>query len=177
MNSPAALIDGQDTRFRVAQSPLRLLLLDFDGVFTDNHVYVFQDGREAVRCSRLDGIGLRRLERAGVVAFILSTETNPVVEARAAKLQIGCRSGLSDKVAAARATAAEYGVTLSEAGFVGNDVNDIDLLREVALPIAVADAHEDIWAFARFRTRRPGGAGAVREICDAVATARAVDAR
>lgn len=170
-------VDPADAAFREAQAPVRLLLFDFDGVFTDNAVYVFEDGREAVRSNRFDGIGLRRLERAGVTPFILSTEINPVVTARAGKLKVGCRQGLSDKVAAAREVAEELGLALADCGFVGNDVNDIPLLRAVGLPLGVADAHEDIHRFVRWLTRRPGGHGAVREICDAIGAARGVEAR
>lgn len=170
-------IEPSDPLFVEQQARVRLLLFDFDGVFTDNAVFVFEDGREAVRASRFDGIGLRRLERAGVEAFILSTEVNPVVTARAAKLKIGCRQGLSDKIAAAREIAEERGLDLSACGFVGNDVNDIPLLRAVALPLGVADAHEDIHGHVRWLTRRTGGNGAVREVCDAIGAARGVEAR
>jgi YrbI family 3-deoxy-D-manno-octulosonate 8-phosphate phosphatase len=170
-------VDPENPAFVRAQAPIKLLFFDFDGVFTDNHVFVFEDGREAVRCSRFDGIGLRRLERAGVEACIVSTEVNPVVGARAQKLKIASRQGLEDKVAAANELAAERGLALSACGFVGNDVNDIPLLRQVGLPLGVADAHEDIWPYVRWLTRRPGGSGAVREICDAFGAARGVEAR
>ncbi len=79
---------------------VRLAVFDFDGVFTDNCVYMFEDGREAVRCSRADGLGLRRLERAGVEPLVLSTERNRVVGARCAKLKIGYQQGCDDKGAA-----------------------------------------------------------------------------
>lgn len=177
MSAAPPPVDPSDPVFIEAQSTLRLLLFDFDGVFTDNAVFVFEDGREAVRANRFDGIGLRRLERAAVTPFILSTELNPVVTARAAKMKIGCRQGLSDKIAAAREVAGEMGLELADCGFVGNDVNDIPLLREVGLPLAVADAHEDILPFVQWRTRRGGGQGAVREICDAIGAARGVAAR
>jgi len=163
--------------FAAVQAPIRLLLLDFDGVLTDNHVFVLEDGREAVRCSRFDGIGLRRLERAGIEAVIVSTEVNPVVGARAAKLKIGCRQGLSDKVAAAETLLAERDLDFAACAFVGNDVNDIPLLHRVGLPLGVADAHPDVWPYVRWLTGRPGGSGAVREVCDAFGAARGVPAR
>ena len=175
--APPASIDPDDPRFAEQQAAVRLLFFDFDGVFTDNAVFVFEDGREAVRASRFDGIGLRRLERAGVEGFILSTEVNPVVTARAGKLKIGCRQGLSDKIAAAREVAAERGLALEACGFVGNDVNDIPLLQAVGLPLGVADAHEDIHPYVRWLTRRSGGHGAVREVCDAIGAARGVEPR
>lgn len=151
---------------------LRLMVFDFDGVFTDNAVYVFEDGREAVRCSRFDGIGLRRLERAGVTPFIISTETNAVVSARARKLQIECLQGVDTKLEALEAVATRFGTTLGQTGYVGNDINDRPCLANVGLPIVVADAHPDVCDLALYVTRRKGGDGAVREVCDLVAECR-----
>ncbi|HHH39527.1 MAG TPA: 3-deoxy-D-manno-octulosonate 8-phosphate phosphatase [Sedimenticola sp.] len=145
---------------------IRLVVFDFDGVFTDNMVYVLQDGSEAVRCSRLDGLGLEKLRRLGVEYTILSTETNPVVSARAAKLKTDCIQGCGDKPAALAALARERGIPLSAVAFVGNDINDLECLRRVGLPIVVRDAHPDVLPLARYRTLRKGGEGAVREVCD-----------
>lgn len=145
---------------------IRLVAFDFDGVFTDNLVYVFEDGREAVRCSRADGIGLRKLERLGITPVIVSTEKNKVVAARAAKLKIRCIHGLEDKLGALKALAVEMGISLSACAFVGNDINDVACLRAVGLAIVVQDAHPDVLALARYQTDARGGQGAVREVCD-----------
>lgn len=157
--------------FRLAKN-VRILGIDFDGVMTDNTVYVFEDGREAVRCSRLEGYGLRRAAAAGVRCFVLSTEANPVVSARARKLKIECIQDCPDKVESFALMLAKHGFTMAEAAFIGNDVNDLDLLKRVGLPVIVADAHEDLNHLAAFRTRRNGGNGAVRELCDAIAIVR-----
>lgn len=151
---------------------LRLMVFDFDGVFTDNSVYVLEDGREAVRCSRFDGIGLRRLERSGVTPMIISTETNPVVSARAKKLQIQAVQGIEAKLPVLEQLAQRFGATLAQTGYVGNDINDRSCLKRVGLPIVVADAHRDVLHLAQYITERKGGEGAVREICDLVAEAR-----
>ena len=169
--APAAIADCISD-FARAQSTIRLMFFDFDGVFTDNQVFVFEDGREAVRCSRFDGLGLRRLEQVGIRSCILSTEANPVVTARARKLKIDCRQSLEDKVAAARDEAESRGLDLSACGFVGNDINDIPLLREVGLALGVADSHEAVYPHVCWLTRRAGGWGAVREVCDAIADLR-----
>lgn len=142
---------------------------DFDGVFTDNAVYVFQDGREAVRCSRSDGLGLRRLEAAGVIPVIVSTETNPVVTERSRKLGVRCVQGCDDKLAALTTVLDELGVGLDRAAYVGNDINDLACLHQVALPIVVGDAWPEVKGAALYCTRRPGGQGAVREVCDLIA--------
>lgn len=155
---------------------VRLVVFDFDGVFTDNTVYVTQDGAESVRCWRGDGLGLARLKDAGIEPVIVSTETNPVVSARARKLAVRCVQGCRDKLAAVRALAADAGVDLADVAFVGNDINDLGCLEAVGVPIVVQDAHEDVQSAARYRTTRPGGRGAVREVCDAVVAARQVAA-
>jgi YrbI family 3-deoxy-D-manno-octulosonate 8-phosphate phosphatase len=145
---------------------IRLVAFDFDGVFTDNTVYVFQDGTEAVRCSRGDGLGLEKLRVLGLDVVIVSTETNPVVSARARKLKLRCVQGCSDKHAALVDLAREMGISLAEVAFVGNDVNDLSCLATVGLPIVVQDAHQEVLLLGRYRTRAPGGRGAVREVCD-----------
>lgn len=157
---------------RELAAAVRLVVFDFDGVFTDNTVYVSEDGREMVRCWRSDGLGLQALAAAGIPSIILSTETNPVVTARAAKLKMRCIHGLADKSAELTRVAAEASVELTAVAYVGNDVNDLACLRSVGLPIAVADAHPDITDSVRYVTRRQGGRGAVREVCDLLLAAR-----
>ncbi len=156
---------------------IRIVVFDFDGVFTDNAVYVFQDGTEAVRCSRADGIGLRALERAGMFPIILSTETNPVVSVRAEKLRVRCLQAVDNKLVTLRALLDELQFTMAHTAFVGNDVNDLECLQNVALPIVVADAHADVLPYAKYMTRTRGGYGAVREVCDLLVTLRKQDDR
>lgn len=155
-----------DPGIRERLASIRLAVFDFDGVFTDNTVYVHQDGTEMVRCWRSDGLGLRKLERLAIGTLILSTETNPVVSARAAKLRITCVQGLDDKCAALEQAARERGVPLAQTCFVGNDINDSECLRRAGLAVVVADAHDDVVPLAHYQTRARGGRGAVREVCD-----------
>ena len=145
---------------------IRLVAFDFDGVFTDNMVYVLQDGSEAVRCNRSDGIGLQKLKKLSIETVIISTEANPVVSARARKLKIRCLQDCEDKRTTLESIVRESGISLDEVAFVGNDINDLECLTHVGLPIVVHDAHQDVIALARYQTRNPGGYGAVREICD-----------
>jgi YrbI family 3-deoxy-D-manno-octulosonate 8-phosphate phosphatase len=145
---------------------IRLIAFDFDGVFTDNMVYVLEDGTEAVRCYRSDGIGLQKLKKLEIDAVIISTEANPVVSARARKLKIQCFHGCQDKRAVLDEIAEKMGISLDEVAFMGNDVNDLPCLSSVALPIVVKDAHPDVVSIARYRTKSAGGCGAVREVCD-----------
>ena len=145
---------------------IRLVAFDFDGVFTDNMVYVFEDGTEAVRCFRSDGIGLHKLKKLGIETVIISTEANSVVSARAHKLKIRCIQNCQNKRAVLEDIAQEKNITLREVAFVGNDINDLPCLERVALPIVVQDAYQDVVPTALFQTKRPGGRGAVREVCD-----------
>jgi 3-deoxy-D-manno-octulosonate 8-phosphate phosphatase (KDO 8-P phosphatase) len=161
-NLPTVLVD--------AIRRLRFLAFDFDGVFTDNHVYILEDGRESVRCSRSDGIGLSRLRELGMEMIIISTEVNQVVQTRAAKLKLPCINGCEDKISTLIGLLADRGLDLEQVAFMGNDVNDRDCLKQAGLPVVVADAHPDVIELGLYRTRLRGGYGAVREFCDLVAT-------
>jgi YrbI family 3-deoxy-D-manno-octulosonate 8-phosphate phosphatase len=149
-----------------------LLVLDFDGVMTDDRVLVDQHGLESVYCHRGDGWGIARLRDAGVPIVVLSTETNPVVSARCEKLRIDVMQSCDDKLRQLRQLAGARGVAASRIAFVGNDVNDLPGLRWVGVPIAVADAAPDVRAACRYVTRRPGGHGAVREVAEWILAAR-----
>lgn len=152
---------------------LKAIIFDFDGVFTDNTVLVDQNGVESVRCWRSDGLGLARIRSLGLKILIISTEANPVVSIRAKKLNTDCIQGVENKAAVVVAWAASIGLSLSNIGFVGNDINDIPALKEVGLPMGVADAYEEISPFIKYQTRKRGGYGAVREICDLIVNAYA----
>lgn len=147
-------------------SSIKLLLLDFDGVLTDNRVLVGQDGKESVLCDRSDGFGIEMLKRAGIEVVVLSKEKNPVVAARCQKLGIECIQGCNAKLSELKQKAKSRKLKPEEVAFVGNDVNDLECLRWVGLPIAVADAISEVRAVAKYITRPPGGHGAVREVCD-----------
>ncbi|MBK8249823.1 MAG: acylneuraminate cytidylyltransferase [Gemmatimonadetes bacterium] len=151
---------------------VQLVVLDFDGVMTDNTVWVGPDGVETVRCSRADGLGLAMLRQAGIPVVVLSTETHPVVTARCRKLDIPCQQGLADKGAALRDLATARGVSLDHVLFVGNDSNDAACLAMAGLAVVPADAHPAVLPHADWILAHPGGAGAVRELCDTLLEAR-----
>ncbi len=151
---------------------VRLLVLDFDGVLTDNCVWVDQNGREAVICDRGDGMGLGLLRAAGLDVVVLSSQTNPVVEARCSKLGIPCVLAVVDKGEGIRALAGERKLGPEAVAFVGNDVNDVPAMLWCGVPVAVADAVPAAKNAAMLHTSRPGGAGAVREVADWLLRAR-----
>lgn len=145
------------------------LVLDFDGVFTDNRVIVLQDGREAVLCNRSDGWGLTQLKRLGLPILVLSTEENPVVQARCDKLGITCIHGVQDKLPALVAWLSESRIDPPQVVYVGNDVNDLACLQAVGCGVAVSDAHPQAQAAARIILSTPGGRGAIRELAELIA--------
>jgi N-acylneuraminate cytidylyltransferase len=147
-------------------SNVRLLVLDFDGVMTDDRVLVHQDGKEAVVCHRGDGFGIERVRRIGVDVLVLSKETNPVVAARCQKLGIECHQGFDDKLPKLQSLAAERGLGPEHVVYVGNDVNDLECVQWVGVGVAVADARPELRRFAQWVTTAIGGQGAVREVCD-----------
>ena len=153
---------------------IRLVVFDFDGVFTDNRVLVAQDGTEAVFCSRADGLGMKLLLQSGVVCLVLSTEANPVVATRARKMGVECVAGQWNKVEALERIVNARAIAWSNVAYVGNDVNDLGCLSRVGVPICVADAHPKISAVCKLITTRRGGDGAVREICEWILNARGV---
>ena len=156
------------TELRPLLERVRLAVFDFDGVFTDNRVWVNERGDEALAFSRSDGLGLRRLEEVGVRPLIVSMEQNPIVGARAAKLRVDCRQGVDDKLAVLRERSGELGIALDETAYVGNDINDAECLRAVGVPVVPADAWPEVKPLARWVLSRAGGTGCVREFCDAV---------
>jgi len=147
---------------------VRLAIFDFDGVFTDNRVWVNEAGGELLAFSRSDGLGLRRLDEVGVHYLIVSTEPNPIVAARAVKLNAECVQGVDDKLAVLFERTEQLGVALDDTAYVGNDVNDAECLRAVGVPVVPADAWPEVMPLARWVLSRPGGAGCVREFCDGV---------
>lgn len=159
---------AQLRKLQALPDPVRALVMDFDGVLTDNRVYVMEDGREAVACSRGDGMGIVALRRQGLDILVLSSEENPVVAARCRKLKVECLQGVERKLPALQHWLEERGIPPESAVYVGNDVNDLECLRFVGCPVVVADAHPDVKQSARFVLSKPGGQGAIRELCDLI---------
>lgn len=123
---------------------LDALVFDFDGVLTDNKVYVDQDGKEWVSCNRGDGLGFDVLRELKKPAYILSTEKNSVVSARAKKLKIPVVQGISDKVKALAMLAEKEGFSLDKVLYMGNDLNDYQVMQQCGYSVCPADSHPKI---------------------------------
>lgn len=153
---------------------VRALVMDFDGVHTDDRVTVSTSGEEAVACSRSDGMGIELLRKAGLAMTVLSKERNAVVAARCAKLQIECTHGVDDKLPLLLAWLEARGIAPAEAIYVGNDVNDLACMGAVGCAVAPADAHPSALAVAHLVLRKDGGRGALRELADMLIESGAV---
>ena len=153
---------------RAGLERVQLAIFDFDGVFTDNRVWVNEQGQEMLAFSRSDGLGLRRLQEVGVRPLIVSMERNQIVGARAEKLGIDCVQGVDDKLSLLQERSHAYNVALEDTAYLGNDINDADCLRVVGMPVVPADAWPEVVPLARWVLSRAGGTGCVREFCDAV---------
>ena len=152
---------------------IRLVAFDVDGVFTDGRFYLSDDGSETKAFHTQDGYGVRRLLEAGVEVAVISGRHSTAVEHRMAELQVrhvvlGCK----DKVAAFDELVAGLGIDAADCAFVGDDMPDLALLEHVGLSIAVANAVQAVQQRCDYVTRRRGGFGAVREVCDLVAASR-----
>jgi len=147
---------------------IELLILDFDGVLTDNRVWVDQDGREMVVANRSDSYGISLLRQVGIETVVISKETNPVVAARCRKMNVPYFQGENDKASALKKVLAERNITSSHVVYVGNDVNDLPCFPLVGWAVAVADAIPEVARKADFVLSRPGGYLAVRELCDLI---------
>ena len=151
---------------------IKLVAFDFDGVFTDNTVYVSETGVEMVRCWRGDGLGIQKLKKLGIEHVVISSEANPIVRMRCAKLDIPCVQNCKNKLHTLLKRI-DGRFQMSEVAYVGNDINDIECLQAVGLPILVHDAQIDIVNRLSntpniYVTKAYGGYGAVREVCEMV---------
>jgi len=145
-----------------------LVICDFDGVITDNRVWVDQDGRETVAAYRSDSIRIRELREQGIEVLILSSEPNRVVEARAKKMGVEAIHGIGiyEKGRVMREVLAQKNIAAENVVYVGNDLNDLPCFEVAGWSVAVADAYPELIQAADFVLSKAGGHGALRELCD-----------
>ncbi|MEK7500703.1 MAG: HAD hydrolase family protein [Patescibacteria group bacterium] len=166
-----------DSRLKNKLSRVKLLVSDFDGVMTDGYVYMDKSGRESVRCSRKDGLGVELLKNSGVEVIVLSKENNPVVRARCRKLKIECRQGIASgagKVSILKEILKAKNLDRSASCYIGDDINDAAAIKYVAVGVAVADSHLLVKKAADYITKAPGGRHAVRELAELILESQGV---
>ena len=152
---------------------VRLVAFDVDGVFTDGRFYLSDDGVETKAFHTQDGFGVRQLLNAGIEVAVISGRKSAAVEKRMAELEVphvvlGCK----DKVLAMNELASKLGLAASACAYVGDDLPDLPLLEHVGFSVAVANAVPALLERCDYVTVKPGGFGAVREVCELVISMR-----
>lgn len=154
-------------------SPVRLLLLDVDGVLSDGRIVYDAHGTEIKTFDVKDGHGIKMLQKAGIAVGIISGRTSRVVNVRAKELGIDILyQGISDKSLPYNEITEQLGLRDEEIAYIGDDVVDLPILRRVGFAVATADAVDDIRPYVHYVTNRYGGRGAVREVCDLILKVR-----
>jgi len=159
---------GKDRRPMPAA--IKLVMLDFDGVITDNLVITDQSGREAVTASRADAMLIPKLREKGIEMMVLSSEENPVVNRRAKKMGLEAVHGMgvSKKGQVMKEVLEKKKLKPEQVVFVGNDLNDLPCFEMAGWAVAVADAYPAVLRAADLVLTRKGGHGAVRELCEII---------
>ena len=145
---------------------IKAFFSDFDGVFTDNNVFIDENGKESIRCNRSDGIGIENLKRNNIFFCIVSSEVIPLASFRADKLGISCFTSVKNKYQLITSIQKKMNFSKSESAFLGNDINDLEAFDAVGLKMAVKDSYQDVLDAADLILEKKGGMGAVREACD-----------
>lgn len=153
---------------KIDPDKIELIVYDFDGVMTDNTLIIDQTGNESVKVNRSDGLAISKINDMGIKQIILSTERNPVVRKRAKKLGLFCLYGVSNKKEALEKYLEMNRINKDKVVFVGNDINDIEVMRYVVYSIAPCNAHEEVKKIAKITTKSKGGEGVIRELLDMI---------
>jgi N-acylneuraminate cytidylyltransferase len=168
VNKDLDLVDPATQR-RQFPEEIDLILLDFDGVLTDDRVWVDETGRESVAANRADGLGIEQLRtKTDIPIMVISRETNPVVAQRCQKLKLPVLQSVLDKDQAVKQVIKDKGLKAENVIFVGNDINDLEVFPVVGFAVAPANAHRDVLRRADLVLSKAGGEGAVRELCDMI---------
>lgn len=152
---------------------IRCVICDVDGVLTDGLIYLDNHGNELKAFHIQDGMGLKLLMAAGINVAVITTSRNAVIDHRMQQLGIQHYfKGQVDKRAAYQQLKTQLGLNDESFAYIGDDLPDIAIIRQVGLGVAVANAVSQVKEFATWHTQCHGGRGAVREVCDFILTAQ-----
>lgn len=152
---------------------VKLVAFDVDGILTDGGLYLTDSGEEFKRFNSLDGHGLKMLKASGVELAIITGRTSRCVELRAKNLGITrLYQGVEDKWGAMQKLLAELKLDPGAAGFMGDDVVDLPVMRRVGFAITVPNSPQVVRDHAHYLSQREGGHGAVREVCELIMSAQ-----
>jgi 3-deoxy-D-manno-octulosonate 8-phosphate phosphatase (KDO 8-P phosphatase) len=144
---------------------VKLIAYDFDGVMTDNKALIFSNGDEAVFINRSDGLAIEKIKSLGIIQVIISTEKTPIVLKRAEKLNIHAINGVNNKLEVLmNYLSKQKDIALDDVAFIGNELNDFDVMQKVGIKISPSDAAKEILELADYITSARGGEGVIREI-------------
>jgi len=147
----------------------KLFITDIDGVWTDGGMYYDQTGNEWKKFNTSDSAGVLFLNYLNIPLVVMTSENTKIVERRAQKLKIDLLyQGVKDKVGVASEICTEMKLSLSEVAFIGDDLNDIPLLKKVGYPGSPANAPVYVKKYADYLTSKKGGEGAFREFVEAI---------
>jgi len=147
---------------------IKLLVLDFDGVLTNNKVFIDENGKEAVICDRRDGHGIVVLSKDKFETIVISNEKSSAIKHRCNKLRVDCFQGIDNKLILLREEIKKRNISAKEVCYVGNDENDIDSIMYAGIGVAVNDAFPEVKKEADYITKNNGGDGAVREVIEEI---------
>jgi 3-deoxy-D-manno-octulosonate 8-phosphate phosphatase (KDO 8-P phosphatase) len=163
-------------RSRTVLKGIRLFATDVDGVLTDGGMYYSEAGDELKKFNTRDGMGIKLLQKAGVITAIVTQERTKLVARRAEKLTIpDLHQGVMDKLSMIREMAERYRLALQQIAYIGDDVNDLEALSAVGFSAAPADAMPIVKASVHYVCEKKGGEGAVREIADMILEAQGAE--
>ena len=154
-----------ENKIKIKKENLELIAFDFDGVLTDNKVLVHQNGEESVFANRSDGLAINILNRIGIPVIVISTEKNSVVRKRCEKIGVRCYNGVENKLDALKKYCDDNKFSLNKVMFVGNDLNDKEVMLNVGYPVCPYDANPSIIDISIIRLNTIGGSGVVLELC------------
>ncbi len=159
-------------------SQIRLFATDVDGVLTDAGMYYAESGDEWKKFNTRDGMGIKLLQRAGIITAIVTQERTKLVACRAEKLAIPeLHQGVMDKLSLIREMAARHGLTLSQVAYIGDDINDLEALKAVGFSSTPADGMPQVVAAVDYICQKKGGEGAVREIVEMILEAQGANSK
>jgi len=148
---------------------VKLFVMDVDGTLTDGRLHVDDHGVESKSFHVRDGLAIKHLQRCGITTAIITGRSSGVVAKRADELSIAeVHQGAGDKLSVLRAMCERLDISPSETAYIGDDLNDLPVMRQVGYAIAVADARDEVKEFSHFTTTAPGGGGAVSEAAEHV---------
>lgn len=145
---------------------IKLIVSDFDGVMTDNRVLLDEEGKESIFFNRADGMGVNMIKELNIPFLILSTELNPIVGRRAEKLKVEVIQGVLNKEKELIDYCLEQEIPLQDVLYIGNDINDLDVMKIVGIRAVPSDAYDVVKQIADIKLKTQGGFGVIREVAE-----------